>query len=137
MKEPVWLDRADCLAIHEMMLSQHGGAAGVRDEGLLESALGKPKNLLAYGSPTLAALAAGYATGIILNHPFVDGNKRTGFLAAAAFLELNGLEFNATEESVVEKTVALAAGKLKEAGYAAWLKTNSVQVLRKQSRLHR
>ena len=124
MKKPVWLDRAVCLAIHEMVLSQHGGLAGVRDEGLLESALEKPPNLLAYGSPTLAELAASYAAGIILNHPFIDGNKRTGFMLAATFLELNGLEFTATEESVVENTLALAAGKLKEAGYAAWLKTN-------------
>ena len=125
MKAPVWLDRADCLALHEMMLSQHGGLAGVRDEGLLESALGKPKHLLAYGSPTLAELAASYAAGIIGNHPFIDGNKRTGFMVAAVFLELNGLEFKATEESVVKKTVALAAGELKEAGYAVWLKSNS------------
>lgn len=124
MKTPVWLERADALAIHEMMLAQHGGLAGVRDEGMLESALGKPKNLLAYGSPTLAELAASYAAGIILNHPFVDGNRRTGFLVAAAFLELNGLEFIASEESVVEKTVALAAGELKETSYAAWLKMN-------------
>jgi death-on-curing protein len=125
MKTPAWLERADCLAIHEMMLAQHGGRAGVRDEGLLESALGKPKNLLAYGSPTLAELAASYAAGIILNHPFIDGNKRTGFLVAATFLELNGLAFNATEESVVQKTVALAAGKLREADYAAWLEMNT------------
>ena len=124
MKKPVWLDRAVCLAIHEMVLSQHGGLAGVRDEGLLESALEKPPNLLAYGSPTLAELAASYAAGIILNHPFIDGNKRTGFMLAATFLELNGQEFTASEESVVENTLALAAGKLKEAGYAAWLKTN-------------
>ena len=124
MKKPVWLDRAVCLAIHEMVLSQHGGLAGVRDEGLLESALEKPPNLLAYGSPTLAELAASYAAGIILNHPFIDGNKRTGFMLAATFLELNGLEFTATEESVVENTLALAAGKVKEADYAAWLKTN-------------
>ncbi|HVU26854.1 MAG TPA: type II toxin-antitoxin system death-on-curing family toxin [Verrucomicrobiae bacterium] len=124
MKEPVWLDRTDCLAIHEMMLAQHGGLAGVRDEGLLESALGKPKNLFAYGSPTLSEMAASYAAGIILDHPFLDGNKRTGFMVAATFLELNGLAFVASEESVVEKTLALAAGKLKEAGYASWLKTN-------------
>jgi death-on-curing protein len=125
MKPPVWLDRADCLAIHEMVLSQHGGLAGVRDEGLLASALGKPQNLMAYGSPTLPGLAASYAAGIILNHPFIDGNKRTGFLLAATFLELNGMEFTASEESVVEKTLALAAGEVKEAGYAAWLKRNS------------
>ena len=124
MKKPVWLDRAVCLAIHEMVLSQHGGLAGVRDEGLLESALEKPPNLLAYGSPTLAELAASYAAGIILNHPFIDGNKRTGFMLAATFLELNGQEFTAAEESVVENTLALAAGKVKEADYAAWLKTN-------------
>jgi len=125
MKTPVWLERVDCLAIHEMVLSQHGGLAGVRDAGMLESALGKPQNLLAYGSPTLAQLAASYAAGIIINHPFVDGNKRTGFLVAATFLELNGVKFTATEESVVEMTVALAAGELKEAGYADWLEANS------------
>ena len=125
MKEPVWLNRIDCLAIHEMMLAQHGGLAGVRDEGLLESALAKPQNLFAYGSPILADLAASYAAGIIHNHPFLDGNKRTGFLMAATFLELNGMVFAATEESVVETTLMLAAGDLKEAGYAAWLKRNS------------
>lgn len=125
MKKSVWLDRADCLAIHEMVLAQHGGLAGVRDEGLLESALGKPQNLFAYGKPTLPQMAASYAAGIILNHPFLDGNKRTGFLLAATFLELNGRGFIATEEAVVEKTVALAAGKLKEADYAAWLEMNT------------
>jgi len=124
MKKPVWLDRTDCLAIHEMMLAQHGGMAGVRDEGLLESALAKPQNLFSYGSPTTPEMAASYAAGIILNHPFVDGNKRTGFMLAATFLELNGLVFTASEESVVEKTLALAAGKLKEAGYASWLKAD-------------
>jgi death-on-curing protein len=125
MKEPVWLNRTDGLAIHDMMLAQHGGLAGVRDEGLLESALAKPQNLFAYGSPTLADLAASYAAGIIHNHPFMDGNKRTGFLMAATFLELNGLIFSATEESVVETTLMMAAGELREAGYAAWLKRNS------------
>jgi death-on-curing protein len=125
MKKAVWLDRAVCVAIHDLMLAQHGGLAGMRDDALLESALSKPKNLLAFGSPTLAELAASYAFGIIMNHPFIDGNKRTGFLVAATFLESNGLEFIAPEESVVIKTLALAAGELNEAGYAAWLKTNS------------
>jgi death-on-curing protein len=124
MKRPIWLERAECLAIHEMMLAQHGGLAGVRDEGLLESALAKPQNRFAYGSPALTKLAASYAAGIILNHPFLDGNKRTGFMVAATFLEMNGLVLTASEESVVGKNLALAAGKLKEAGYAAWLKTN-------------
>ena len=125
MKKPAWITREECLAIHEMMLAQHGGLAGVRDEGLLESALAKPRNLFAYRSPTLPEMAASYATGIILNHPFLDGNKRTGFLVAATFLEVNGFVFAATEESVVKTTVALASGELKEADYAAWLKSNS------------
>ncbi len=125
MKKPVWLDRTDCLAIHEMMLAQHGGLAGVRDGDLLESALAKPQNRWAYGLPALAQLATSYAAGIVFNHPFLDGHKRTGFMLAATFLELNGLVFTASEESVLEKTLALAAGELKEAGYAAWLKTNS------------
>jgi death-on-curing protein len=125
VKEPIWLNREDSLAIHEMMLAQHGGLAGVRDEGLLESALSKPQNLFAYGSPTLPELAASYAAGIILNHPFLDGNKRTGFMLAVTFLEVNGMEFAATEESVVEITLALAGGKLKQAAYAKWLSENS------------
>ena len=124
MKEPIWLNREDGSAIHEMMLAQHGGLTGVRDEGLLESALAKPQNLFAYGSPTLPEMAASYAAGIILNHPFLDGNKRTGFMLAATFLELNGMGFAATEESVVEMTLALADGKLKQAGYAKWLSKN-------------
>jgi len=127
VKEPIWLNRADCLAIHELMLSQHGGLAGVRDEGLLESALSKPRNLFAYGSPTLPEMAASYAAGIILNHPFVDGNKRTGFMLAATFLELNGMNLAATEESVVEMTLALASGSMKQAAYAEWLKKNSTK----------
>jgi death on curing protein len=125
VKEPIWFNCEDCLAIHEMMLSQHGGLAGVRDEGLLESALSKPQHLFAYGSPTLPELAASYAAGIILNHPFADGNKRTGFLLAAAFLELNGMPFTATEESVVEMTLAMASGTIKQSAYAKWLQENS------------
>ncbi len=123
--ELVWLNREDCLAIHEMMLSQHGGLAGVRDEGLLISALTKPQNLVAYGPPRLAELAAAYAVGIIHNDPFLDGNKRTGFMLAAVFLELNGREFKATEESVVEQTLALAAGQTTTAQYAAWIEPNA------------
>lgn len=125
MKKPAWITREECVTIHEMMLSQHGGLAGVRDEGLLESALAKPRNLFAYASPTPAEMAASYAAGIVLNHPFFDGNKRAGFVVAAVFLETNGYVFAATEESVVENTLALAAGKLKEKDYARWLKENS------------
>lgn len=125
MKEPIWLNREDCLAIHEMMLAQHGGSSGVRDEGLLESALSKPQNLFAYSSPTLTEMGASYAAGIIRNHPFLDGNKRTGFMLAVTFLEVNKMEFTATEESVVEMTLALASEKLKQAAYAEWLSKNS------------
>ena len=125
MREPIWLDREDCLAIHELMLAQHGGLAGVRDEGLLESALAKPRNLFAYRKPTLAEMGASYAAGIILNHPFLDGNKRTGFMLAATFLEVNGSRFTATEESVVTMTLGLASGKIKERAYVNWLKENS------------
>ncbi len=113
-----------------MMLSQHGGLAGVRDEGLLLSALAKPQNRFAYGSTSFPEMAASYAAGIVLNHPFLDGNKRTGFMLAAAFLEINGWELTATEESVVQSTVALASGKMTEAGYADWLKKNCKAVER-------
>lgn len=108
-----------------MLLAQHGGLAGVRDEGMLESALGKPRNLFAYASPNLSELAASYAAGIVLNHPFLDGNKRTGFMLAAVFLEVNGMKFTATEESVVEQTLGLAAGAMSEKQYAAWLMANA------------
>ncbi len=125
MKEPGWFDRTDCLAIHEAMLAQHGGLAGVRDDNMLESALAKPQHNFAYGKPDLADLAAAYAAGIVLNHPFIDGNKRTGFMTAMAFLEFNGHEFAATEVEAVLQTLALAAGALDEKGYAAWLRQNS------------
>jgi death on curing protein len=125
MNEPVWFDRVDCLAIHETMMAQYGGLAGVRDENMLESAIAKPHHLFASGSPRLFHLAAAYAAGIVHNHPFVDGNKRTAFMTAMAFLELNGYIFSASEVEAVVQTLALAAGALDEAGYAAWLKQNS------------
>lgn len=125
MKEPEWLNREDVIAIHEQMLALHGGLAGIRDQGLLDSALAKPKNKFAYGSRKLPGLAASYAAGIIHNHPFLDGNERTGFMLAAAFLEINGQEFFATEEEVLEWTLALAASSTTEQGYAAWLRKNS------------
>lgn len=124
MSEPVWIDAVDCHAFHEEMLERFGGLEGVRDEGLLESALNRPRHLFAYGSPTLAELAAAYAVGIVKNHPFVDGNMRSGFLSAALFLEINGLSFRATEVEVVERTLALAAGAIGEAEYAVWLEAS-------------
>ena len=111
MKPPVWLERTDCLAIHEMVLAQHGGLAGVRDDGLLESALGKPQNLFAYGKPTRPQMAASYAAGIIRNHPFLDGNKRTGAACAIIFLAINGVDPKGDEEGLVELALAVAQGQ--------------------------
>ena len=125
MKEPYWLTREECLALHDMMLSHYGGLAGMHDEHLLESALARPQQLFAYRKPNLADLAAAYAVGIMKNHPFIDGNKLTGFMLAAGFLERNGQAFHATEVETVLKTLALAAGDIDEAAYAAWLKVNS------------
>lgn len=125
MTEPVWVSKASVLAIHEQLLAEFGGAGGVRDEGLLDSALARPLNAHAYGSPTVFDLAASYGFGIVKNHPFVDGNKRTGFVAAVLFIELNGWAFQATEADATVQTLAMAAGELDEAGYAAWLKVSS------------
>lgn len=125
MKEPCWLTREECLALHDMMLSHYGGIAGVRDENLLESALARPQQLLHYGRPEMAELAAAYAAGIVKNHPFLDGNKRTGFMLGAGFLERNGFEFFGTEAEAVLHTLALAAGEMTEAAYAGWLQANS------------
>ena len=124
MKRPLWVDVTDVLAFHDDMLARFGGLPGVRDEGLLESAIMRPQQLHAYGRPSLFDLAAAYAAGIIKNHPFLDGNKRAGFVAAALFLEFNGQKFQAPEEEVVLQTLALAAGEIKEAEYAAWLKVS-------------
>ena len=125
MKEPVWVLREVVLLAHEQSLAQFGGAAGVRDEGLLDSALGRPQNLFAYGKPSLFELAASYAFGLVKNHPFIDANKRAGFVVAVLFLELNGYRFRATEVDAALRTLALAAGEMSEAGYAEWLKANS------------
>lgn len=122
MKEPEWVDLEDVLAFHEDMLSRFGGLPGVRDQGLLESALNRAKQLHIYGNPDLFDMAAAYAIGIVKNHPFNDGNKRAGFMAAALFLEINGESFEVAEVDVVLKTLALAAGECSEVGYAEWLR---------------
>jgi death on curing protein len=121
MSEPIWILVQDCLAFHGQLLERFGGLEGVRDLGLLESALARPQNLLRYGSPTLHEMAAAYAAGIVKNHPFLDGNKRSGLVAAALFLEVNGVRFKAPEAEAVVMTRALAAGEVDEAGYARWL----------------
>lgn len=125
MREPYWLSRGECLALHDMMLGQYGGCSGIRDEGLLESALARPQQLHHYGSPSFAEMAAAYTSGIVKNHPFLDGNKRTGFMMGAGFLERNGYEFVASETDVVIRTLALAAGEMTEAAYVDWFRANS------------
>ena len=125
MKEPEWVLRETVLTLHEQSLAQFGGLAGIRDEGLLDSALGRPQNLFAYGKPTLFALAASYAFGLAKNYLFIDGNKRTAFVTAVLFLELNGRRFSAEEADAAVRTLALAAGEMTEAEYEAWLKANS------------
>ncbi len=122
MKDLVWIDTADCLGFHSALLSRFGGLDGLRDAGLLESALARPLQLLACGEPSLFDLAACYAHGIVKNHPFLDGNKRSGLMAAALFLELNGMVFQAPEEQAVLQTLALAAGEIDADGYAEWLR---------------
>jgi death on curing protein len=118
MSGPVWLSKEVVLATQDELLERFGGLAGIRDEGLLDSALGRPQNLHAHGRPELAAA---YAFGIVKSHPFLDGNKRIGFMAAYIFLGANGMVFSASEEEVVERTLALAAGVIGEEEYAAWL----------------
>jgi death-on-curing protein len=121
-----WLLNGVVLALHDEQLAEHGGSLGVRDAGLLSSALARPQNQAVYGDPSVFDLAAAYAFGIKRNHPFVDGNKRTGFLAAYVFLDLNGWELMAHEDEAVAAVLALAAGEMQEAGFSQWLKTNSV-----------
>ena len=125
MKQPVWVLPETVLALHDRLLVEFGGSAGVRDAGLLDSALARPHNLLAYEKPSRFDLAASYAFGIMKNHPFVDGNKRTGFAIAILFLELNGYRFEASEADATIQSLGLAAGKIKERAYAGWLKANS------------
>lgn len=125
MKAPQWVLRPTVLALQERLLAEFGGLGGLRDSGLLDSALARPQQLLAYGKPSVFELAAAYASGLVRNHPFVDGNKRIGFTTAIVFLELNGHRFDASEVDATIQTLALAARDLDEAGYAAWLKANS------------
>lgn len=126
MRAPVWIDMRDALALHNRLLALDGGPAGVRDEGLLESALARPQQLHAYGNhPDAVDLASAYTAGIIRNHPFIDGNKRTGFILGALFLELNGWTLTASEEDVTRAVLGLAAGTLDETAFAAWMRANA------------
>lgn len=125
MTKPDWLTNEECLIAHEMLVARFGGTHGLRAAGLLDSALNKPRQLFSYGSPTLHEMAAAYAFGIVKNHPFLDGNKRAGFIAASLFLETNGLIFTAPEEEAVLFTRGLAAGEITLGEYTVWLRKSS------------
>src|SRR5277367_3359598 len=125
MSEPIWIEEDLVLAIHDRQLVEHGGADGIRDESLLHSALGRPLNRSAYASSDIFELAANYTIGIVKNHPFVDGNKRTGFVVGVLFLELNGYRFRASEEAAAQAVIELAAGTLEEKGFCEFMRANS------------
>ena len=123
----IWIDPTVVLAIHEEQLAEHGGSPGVRDVGLLESALARPMNLAAYGEPDVAELAASYGFGIARNHPFVDGNKRTAFVSVELFLRLNGYRLSADDSACVLTMLAVAAGEMDEANFTDWLRRHCVK----------
>ena len=120
-----WVDKRALLLLHADSLAEHGGAAGLRDEGLLDSALARPLNLAAYGQPDVAALAASYGLGLAKNHAFVDGNKRAAFLAVGLFLALNGCRLQTSQADAVLTMLALASGTLDEAGFADWIRRHA------------
>ena len=124
MKEPIWVETTVVLAIHDRLLAEHGGPSGLRDWGLLESALARPRHLITYDQPDLAALAAAYVAGLIRSHPFVDGNKRTGFMTGYVFLARNNLQLTVSEFEATRCVLALASGEMQEEAFAEWLRKN-------------
>ena len=125
LHEIIWIDEREALALHDRLLAIDGGSSGVSDLGLLRSALARPRQLHAYGDrPDIIEMAAAYTAGIIRNHPFIDGNKRTGFLIGVLLLELNGYIFAATEESAAQAILSLAAGTLDDFVLASWFRAN-------------
>ena len=124
MSDPVWVATDVVLAVHDEQLSEHGGLPGVRDMGLLQSALARPRNLFAYEGADLIGLAAAYGFGLARNHPFNDGNKRVSAVVTELFLALNGLDLTASDEDIVTAWLALAAGAIDENQFAAWLREN-------------
>jgi death on curing protein len=120
-----WVDRRALVLLHDESLAEHGGASGLRDEGLLESALARPLNLAAYGQPDVCDLAAAYGVGLARNHPFVDGNKRAAFLAVGLFLALNGRRLQADQANATLTMLAVAAGQMDEATFARWLREHT------------
>ena len=125
MTDWVWIDPAVILAVHEEQLAEHGGSQGLRDQGMLESALARPQNLAAYGEPDVADLAASIGVGIAKNHPFVDGNKRTAFVAVELSLALNGCELVADDMDCVLTMLAFAGGGMTEKAFAKWLRKHT------------
>ena len=126
-REPEWIGLDLALTIHERQLAEHGGAVGIRDGGLLESALARPINSWLYGDPDYAGMAASYAYGIARNHPFVDGNKRTAWVLARLFLRLNGAEFRFAPADAIRTMLVLAAGELPEEALAAWFRDHIIE----------
>ena len=119
-----FIDRRALLLLHDESLAEHGGAPGLRDEGLLESALARPLNVVAYGEPVVAALAAAYGVGLAKNHAFVDGNKRAAFLAVGLFLALNGQRLATTQADATLTMLAVASGDMSEDAFAAWIRSH-------------
>ena len=120
-----WATRQALVTLHDMSLAEHGGASGIRDQGLLESALGRPENLAAYSEPDYASLAASYGVGLAKNHAFVDGNKRAAFLAVGLFLFKNGYRLTATQTEATLAMLGVASGDLDEAAFANWIRAHS------------
>ena len=123
MNEPEWVDPSVVESFHYEQIREHGGLHGIRDQGMLESALGRPQQLYAYGSPDLCAMAAAYAFGLAKNHPYLDGNKRTAAITCELFLNLNGIEFSVDEVAKYPHYLALASGEHTEESFATWLRT--------------
>ncbi len=123
----IWIDPKVLMAVHDEQLAEHGGAAGTRDIGLFESALARPQQLAHYGEPEVFDLAAAYGYGLARNHPFIDGNKRTAFVAVELFLMLNGQELVADDASCVLTMLDVAAGQIDEASFAQWLREHTQQ----------
>lgn len=122
----IWIDERDALALHDRLIALDGGQPGIRDVGLLQSALARAHQISAYAdNPDIFTLAAAYTNGIVRNHPFIDGNKRIGFLLGVLFLELNGIQFTASEESAAQAILSLAAGTVDEPSLISWFRANS------------
>ncbi|PPD36258.1 MAG: type II toxin-antitoxin system death-on-curing family toxin [Methylomonas sp.] len=124
MTKIIWLLETTVLAMHEEQLAEHGGGVGIRDRGLLESALAKPQQLAHYSDPDFASLAAAYGFGLAKNHPFIDGNKRVAFAVTETFLLLNNLELIASDGDCVTTMLKLAAGEISEEAFASWIRNN-------------